>query len=226
MEARIVKEIKGAKPADVKELLLDECKSEKIVGLTEEFSGLTTLSLANVGLKSLEGLPKLPLLTTINLSDNHLESGLEVLVQNCPMLNHVNLAANPIKNLETLLPMQKLTKLSSLDLAECEVAEQSEFRQKVFETLPQVTFLDGVLKGKGSDAGSDLSSDEDDEEEEEFSMSEGEESGEEEIKYPDSYISQPSEKGDQTDVPQKKVKNDGEPMDSSEVESKESAMES
>ncbi|KAI1694912.1 acidic leucine-rich nuclear phosphoprotein 32 family member A [Ditylenchus destructor] len=171
MEARIVKEIKGAKPADVKELLLDECKSDKIVGLTDEFSGLATLSLANVGLKSLEGLPKLPLLTTINLADNHLESGLEVLVQNCPMLNHVNLAANPIK-------------LCSNVFFDCYRAHH-----KICIKLIHLNIFQN-------------------------------------LSYPDSYISQPSEKGDETDVPQKKVKNDGEPMDSSEVESKESAMES
>jgi len=43
----------------IKELVLDNCRSTQIVGLTNEFSALESLSLINVGLTSLKGFPKL-----------------------------------------------------------------------------------------------------------------------------------------------------------------------
>lgn len=43
----------------IKELVLDNCRSTQIVGLTSEFVSLESLSLINVGLTSLKGFPKL-----------------------------------------------------------------------------------------------------------------------------------------------------------------------
>jgi hypothetical protein len=42
------------------ELNLDNCRSTSIVGLSDEFTNLESLSLINVGLTSLKGFPKLP----------------------------------------------------------------------------------------------------------------------------------------------------------------------
>jgi len=44
----------------IAELNLDNCRSTSIVGLSDEFTNLETLSLINVGLTSLKGFPKLP----------------------------------------------------------------------------------------------------------------------------------------------------------------------
>lgn len=44
----------------ITELNLDNCRSTAIVGLTDEFVDLESLSLINVGLTSLKGFPKLP----------------------------------------------------------------------------------------------------------------------------------------------------------------------
>lgn len=49
MEARIGLELRGKKPSEVKELLLDNCKASKISGLTDEYTSLNTISLINVG---------------------------------------------------------------------------------------------------------------------------------------------------------------------------------
>lgn len=49
---------------------LDNCRSTNIVGLTDEYTALETLSLINVGLTSLKGFPKLPNLKKLELSDN------------------------------------------------------------------------------------------------------------------------------------------------------------
>jgi Leucine-rich repeat (LRR) protein len=143
MEARIELEMRGKKPAEITDLLLDNCKATKISGLTGEFSKLSTLSLINVGLTSLEGLPKLEALTTIDLSDNKLTGDLDRLADNCPQLYHINLCANKIKDIDSLAPLKKLKQLSALDLFDCEVTEVDDYRHKVFELIPQLKYLDG-----------------------------------------------------------------------------------
>lgn len=52
----------------IKELNLDNSRSTSIVGLTEEFVNLESLSLINVGLTTLKGFPKLPNLKKVGLS--------------------------------------------------------------------------------------------------------------------------------------------------------------
>ena len=52
----------------IKELNLDNCRSTTIVGLSDEFVGLESLSLINVGLTSLKGFPKLPNLRKVSWS--------------------------------------------------------------------------------------------------------------------------------------------------------------
>lgn len=49
----------------VEELNLDNCRSTTIVGLTDEYCNLNTLSLINVGITSLKGLPALPKLRKV-----------------------------------------------------------------------------------------------------------------------------------------------------------------
>jgi len=143
MDERIKLEIRDKQPSEVVELVLDNCKATQISGLTSEFSSLTTLSMINVGLTSFDGFPKLPSLRTIDLSDNKLSGELEKLVENCPKLYHVNLCANKIATYESLLPLQKLEELTALDLFDCSVTEIKDYREKVFEMLPQLKYLDG-----------------------------------------------------------------------------------
>ena len=74
------------------------------MGLTEEFSSLESLSLINVGLTSLKGFPKLPNLKKLELSDNRISGGLNLL-SGSPKLTHLNLSGNKIKDIETLEPL-------------------------------------------------------------------------------------------------------------------------
>ncbi|KAI1701796.1 leucine-rich repeat domain-containing protein [Ditylenchus destructor] len=181
MEARIQLELKGKNPSEVVDLLLDNCKATKISGLTEEFTSLTTMSLINCGLTTLEGLPKLESLRTIDLSDNKLTGELDKLVECCPRLYHVNLCANKIKDIETLAPLKKLEELAALDLFDCAVTEAPDYRQKLFELIPQLKYLDGF---DVNDVEADLSDEEDAEDalddEEVTDMDEEIESGDEE----------------------------------------------
>ncbi|XP_019359472.1 PREDICTED: acidic leucine-rich nuclear phosphoprotein 32 family member A isoform X2 [Gavialis gangeticus] len=131
--------------AQVKELVLDNCRSNegKIEGLTDEFEELEFLSTINVGLTSVANLPKLNKLKKLELSDNRISGGLEVLAEKCPNLTHLNLSGNKIKDLSTIEPLKKLENLKSLDLFNCEVTNLNDYRENVFKLLPQLTYLDG-----------------------------------------------------------------------------------
>uniref|UniRef100_A0A8C9V566 Acidic leucine-rich nuclear phosphoprotein 32 family member n=1 Tax=Scleropages formosus TaxID=113540 RepID=A0A8C9V566_SCLFO len=132
-------------PPQAKELVLDNCRSEdgKIRGLTDEFINLEFLSMSSISLVSLDDLPKLPKLRKLELSGNRVSGGLEALAERTPGLTHLNLSGNRIKDLRTLEPLKKLPLLKSLDLFNCEVTLLLDYRDSVFELLPQITYLDG-----------------------------------------------------------------------------------
>lgn len=140
-----VKRILFSPTKQVTELNLDNCRSVTIVGLTDEFSNLESLSLINVGLTSLKGFPKLPNLKRLELSDNRISGGLNLL-HGSPKLTHINVSGNKIKDLETLEPLKDFTSLKYLDLFNCEVTGIDNYREKVFSLIPSLKFLDGFDK--------------------------------------------------------------------------------
>jgi len=148
MKKRIHLELRNRPPSDMIELVLDNCRSNegKIEGLTDEFEELEFLSTINVGLTSVANLPKLKKLKKLELSDNRISGGLEVLAERCPNLTNLNLSGNKIKDLSTIEPLKKLENLKSLDLFNCEVTNLGEYRDNVFKLLPQLTYLDGYDK--------------------------------------------------------------------------------
>ncbi|XP_075063660.1 acidic leucine-rich nuclear phosphoprotein 32 family member A isoform X6 [Mixophyes fleayi] len=177
MKKRIHLELRNRTPADVKELVLDNCRSKegKIEGLTDEFEELEFLSTINVCLSSVANLPKLNKLKKLELSDNNISGGLEVLAEKCPNLTHLNLSGNRIKDLSTIEPLKKIGSLKSLDLFNCEVTNLNEYRENVFKLLPQLTYLDGYDRDDKEAPDSDaeayvegLDDEEDEEEEEEY----------------------------------------------------------
>ncbi|XP_053559037.1 acidic leucine-rich nuclear phosphoprotein 32 family member B [Bombina bombina] len=145
MKKRLALELRNRKFSDVKEMVLDNCRSDdgKITGLTSEFENLEFLSMININLASVSNLPKLPKLRKLELSDNRISGGLEVLAERTPSLTHLNLSGNKIKDMNTLEPLKKLPNLTSLDLFNCEVTMLNNYRESVFELLPQLTYLDG-----------------------------------------------------------------------------------
>ncbi|XP_065277988.1 acidic leucine-rich nuclear phosphoprotein 32 family member B isoform X1 [Emys orbicularis] len=145
MEKRLTLELRNKKPAEVKELVLDNCRSDdgKIVGLSSDFENLEFLSMINVNLLSVSNLPKLHKLRKLELSDNRISGGLEVLAERTPNLTHLNLSGNKIKDINTLEPLKKLPNLHSLDLFNCEVTMLINYRESMFALLPQLTYLDG-----------------------------------------------------------------------------------
>lgn len=145
MKKRISLELRNRNPAEVAELVVDNCRSSdgEVEGLTDEYSELEILSMVNVGLSSLAKLPKLPKLRKLEVSDNNIAGGLESLAEKCPTLSYLNLSGNKIKELSSIKALQNLKTLKSLDLYSCEVTTLDEYRDNVFELLPQLTYLDG-----------------------------------------------------------------------------------
>ncbi|XP_071391963.1 acidic leucine-rich nuclear phosphoprotein 32 family member B isoform X18 [Centroberyx affinis] len=188
MKKRIHLELRNRTPSDVRELVLDNCRSNegKIEGLTAEFVNLEFLSLINVGLISVSNLPKLGKLKKLELSDNRISGGLDVLAEKLPNLTHLNLSGNKLKDISTLEPLKKLDNLKSLDLFNCEVTNLNDYRESVFKLLPQLTYLDGydMEDREASDSDGEVDGDgvddEDDEEEEEDEDGEEEDFDEEE----------------------------------------------
>uniref|UniRef100_A0A2D4H036 Acidic leucine-rich nuclear phosphoprotein 32 family member n=1 Tax=Micrurus corallinus TaxID=54390 RepID=A0A2D4H036_MICCO len=153
----------------VKELVLDNCRatSGEIEGLTEVFVNLELLSLINVGLCSFSNLPKLPKLKKLELSENRIFGGLDILAEKLPNLTYLNLSGNKLKDINTLKPLKKLDSLKSLDLFNCEVTNLNDYRESVFTLLPQLTYLDGFDREAKEASDSDPEVDGFDEEDEE-----------------------------------------------------------
>ncbi|XP_043070228.1 acidic leucine-rich nuclear phosphoprotein 32 family member A isoform X1 [Drosophila grimshawi] len=142
MEKRIELERRARKVNQITELNLDNCRSTSIVGLTDEYTALESLSLINVGLTTLKGFPKLPNLKKLELSDNRISSGLNYLTTS-PKLQYLNLSGNKIKDLETLKPLEEFKSLAVLDLFNNDATQVENYREKIFKMLPSLNFLDG-----------------------------------------------------------------------------------
>lgn len=167
MKKRVSLELRHRSPSEMQELVLDNCRSSegKIEGITEEFSNLELLSLINVGLTSVANIPKLEKLKKLELSDNRISGGLEVLAERLVNLTHLNLSGNKFKDISTLEPLKKLPQLKSLDLFNCEVTNLDDYRDSIFKLLPQLTYLDGydIDDCEATDSEGDLVDDEDEE---------------------------------------------------------------
>uniref|UniRef100_A0A2K5PDK7 Acidic leucine-rich nuclear phosphoprotein 32 family member n=1 Tax=Cebus imitator TaxID=2715852 RepID=A0A2K5PDK7_CEBIM len=94
----------------VTELVLDNCLcvNGEIECLNDTCKELEFLSMANVGLNSLAWLPSLNKCQKLELSDNIISGGLEVLTEKCPNLTYLNLSGNIIKDLSRV--EMKMTK--------------------------------------------------------------------------------------------------------------------
>ncbi|XP_074518178.1 acidic leucine-rich nuclear phosphoprotein 32 family member D-like [Halichoeres trimaculatus] len=186
MKKRVTLEQRQRTPPEVHELVLDNCRTAdgKIEGITEEFSNLELLSLINVGLTSVADFPKLDKLKKLELSDNRISGGLEVLAERLVNLTHLNLSGNKFKDISTLEPLKKLSQLKSLDLFNCEVTNLADYRESIFKLLPQLTYLDGYdiddCEASDSDGEGDGVEDDDEEEGESEDFDEEEEEDEDE----------------------------------------------
>ncbi|KAI3957530.1 hypothetical protein MKX01_001889 [Papaver californicum] len=167
--------------ATVKTLTLDgavKCYQGKLPSenLFEKFKGLEHLSIANVGVSSLERFPCITTLQKLNLSDNRIVRGLEFLVKaGLDSLRDLDLSNNRIQVVEDLAPLAEL-KLESLDLYECPVTKIKDYRSRVFGLIKSLQYLDKMDVNGVEVLESD--EDEEDDEEEEDEEEDGEVDGE------------------------------------------------
>ncbi|XP_055967498.1 acidic leucine-rich nuclear phosphoprotein 32 family member E isoform X3 [Sorex fumeus] len=110
MKKKIHLELRNRAPEEVTELVLDNCLcvNGEIEGLNDTFKKLEFLSMANVELSSLARLPSLNKLRKLELSDNIISGGLEVLAEKCPNLTYLNLSGNKIKDLSTVEALMEM----------------------------------------------------------------------------------------------------------------------
>lgn len=182
LKKRIEKEVAGRAPEEVYELVVDDSRTSdgEVVGLTDEYKELEFLSMVNIGLTSLAKFPSLPKLRKLDISDNTISGGLETLTQKCPQLNYLVLSGNKIKEPKSVEVLKNLKGLKRLDLFNCEVTSQADYRETIFELLPQLTFLDGYDQDDNEDEeedGADGPDDDEDEDDEDDEGSEGDEVG-------------------------------------------------
>ncbi|CAL5197611.1 unnamed protein product [Lathyrus oleraceus] len=148
--------------------------------LLERFQNLQHLSIANVGVSSLEQFPRLRSLQKLNLSDNRIAGGLEFLVQaGLDSLRDLDLSNNRIQSIEDLAPLAQL-KLVSLDLYECPVTRVKDYRSRVFGLIKSLKFLDKMDAEENERPESDEEEEDEEEEEEEEDPGSGEIDGGEE----------------------------------------------
>lgn len=110
--------------------------------LFEKFVNLNHLSIANIGVSSLEQFPRLRNLQKLILSDNRIAGGLEFLVEaGLESLRDLDLSNNRIQDIDDLRPLAEL-KLASLDLYECPVTRVKDYRSRVFGLVKSLRYLD------------------------------------------------------------------------------------
>nr|CAG8570831.1 13707_t:CDS:2 [Entrophospora candida] len=117
-----------------------------------ELINLRSLSMNNTLLHSIEGFPTLSKLRRLTMADNKIASGLIALSQaKLENLNHLDLSNNRINEYAELEPLKNLTNLKHLSLIDCPVTKRTNYRVKVFETVPQLYTLDAKTNGSNVD---------------------------------------------------------------------------
>ncbi|KAJ6413123.1 hypothetical protein OIU84_006016 [Salix udensis] len=147
--------------------------------LFEKFENLQHLSIANIGVSTLEQFPRLRNLVKLILSDNRISGGLEFLVEaGLDSLRDLDLSNNRIQYIEDLAPLARL-RLVSLDLYECPVTRLKDYRSRVFGLISSLKYLDKMDAEENERPESDDEEEDDDEEDEEDDPGSGEVDGEE-----------------------------------------------
>lgn len=133
----------------------------------EKFENLEHLSIASIGVSSLDRFPRLGKLQKLVLSDNRISGGLEFLVEaGLGSLRDLDLSNNRIQSIDELVPLAQL-KLVSLDLYECPVTRMKDYRSRVFGLVKSLKYLDKMDAEENERPESEDEEDDDEEGEEE-----------------------------------------------------------
>jgi acidic leucine-rich nuclear phosphoprotein 32 family protein A/C/D len=129
---------------DLIELDLEKAKCATLDGLPDELAELTIFNASNLGLENLNGLPLMPKLHTLDLSENKLKGeSLKVLIEKTPALEQLNLCGNLIETIDDIKILTGVKSLLTLDLYENKVTQVPNYREEVFKLMPSLRYLDG-----------------------------------------------------------------------------------
>uniref|UniRef100_A0AC34QL48 Acidic leucine-rich nuclear phosphoprotein 32 family member A n=1 Tax=Panagrolaimus sp. JU765 TaxID=591449 RepID=A0AC34QL48_9BILA len=182
-------EIQGERDLkDITELDLDKVKAHNFEGLPNELPEVIVINASGLGLENLNGLPSLPKLHTLDLSENKLTGAvLHLIGEKCPSLEQLNLCGNEIVDIDSLKALLNAKSLMTLDLLENPITNVENYRDEVFKLFPKLQYLDGydanneeidisINEGESASDGEIEDEGDDDEEEEEVgeSASDGE----------------------------------------------------
>lgn len=158
--------------------------------LFQKFPELQHLSIANIGVSSLEQFPRLQNLSKLILSDNRIAGGLEFLVEaGLECLRDLDLSNNRIQEIDDLRPLAEL-RLVSLDLYECPVTRVKDYRSRVFGLIKSLKYLDKMDVDENERPESD--DDDEDEDDEEDGEDEEDDPGSGEIDGEDKQETNPN----------------------------------
>ena len=148
----------------------------------------------------------MPKLERLELNDNSIEKGLEVIAKCYPNLKTLKISNNKIKDLDEVKKLADCKSLESMDMTDCPLTKaptdeatidsgeskgKQDYMLKVREAIPQLQILDGFNK-----EGDEVESDEDESEPDEDELDDdvGEE-GEEDVE--DNYGEEAEEEGNE-----------------------------
>ena len=150
MSSKVIKMIDEAIEADdTDEIVLDDTEVGEITPdlkkKLESIEGISTLSLNNSKLKSLNNFPSLPNLIRLELMNNKFPAAdlknLAILTE----LQSLSLSDNEIRSADDLKPLAGLP-IAQLDLSGTALAEQADYRDKVFQIFKELQILDNKDK--------------------------------------------------------------------------------
>ena len=149
MEDIIKSQTKDLDPSEVYELILDKYRGSSISQadsvLLSKFSNLEVLSFTLCGLQTLENFPVLPSLMKLELSDNKLKTGFQILAT-LTSLTQLSLAGNRINDIKELVCLTGLDNLVTIDLFGNPLTEVCRYREEIFAMFKNLQVLDGCDK--------------------------------------------------------------------------------
>ena len=150
MSSKVIKMIDEAIEADdVDEIVLDENElneiSPELKKKLESIEGISTLSLNNCKLKSLNNFPNLPSLIRLELMNNEFSAADLKHIAVLAELQSLSISDNTIGAAEDLSVLSKLP-LAQLDISGTPLAEQQDYRDKVFKLFKDLQILDNKDK--------------------------------------------------------------------------------
>ena len=120
----------------------------------ETFTYCTTLTFNSCNIIQIDNLPAMPQLKRLELSNNKITSGMQVLPQRYPKLEVLKVCNNRISRLGELACLLKLKSLTLMSIVGNPLAEQFNVSTQIFDMLTQLETLDG-LDRKGNDVNTD-----------------------------------------------------------------------